>query len=232
MSKKAHRERDDSVLEVEFSLRSARYPFVRLSEAESCTFELAEMIDRGDGRYAEFFNVTGVDPERITALASEHETADVALLSTYEDGGLFEFTVSGDCPAYHLAELGALPRTVRGEDGEGRIVAEIPAQYDPRPIIDAFLATHPDVELASKREKDGVSPMFTRSGYQQILHDVLTDRQRQVIEAAFDAGYYDWPRETTGQAVAEKLGITSATFSEHIHAAERKLLTTLFAGSQ
>lgn len=231
MSGKGQRDRTDSVREVEFSLRDSQYPFIGISEAESCTFELAKMLDRGDGQYAEFFNVTGADPDRITARAAEHETAEVSLLSRYENGGLFEFTVSGDCPAYQLAELGALPRAVRGEAGEGRIVAEFPPQYDAELIIDAFLATHPDAEIASKRDKSGVSPMFSLSGGQQILHEELTDRQQEVIEAAFDAGYYEWPRETTGQAVADDLGITSATFSEHIHAAERKLLSALFAES-
>ncbi|WP_049986214.1 helix-turn-helix domain-containing protein [Halobellus rufus] len=229
MSERAHRERADAVLEVEFILRDSNYPFVRVSEAESCTFELAEMIARDDGRYAEFFNVTGVDPDRVTALAAEHETAEASLLSRYEDGGLFEFSVSGDCPAHRLAELGALPRSVRAEAGEGRIVAEIPSQYDPGPIVDAFLATHPDAELAGKQEKGEVSPMFPESTHQRLLQDVLTDRQREVIDAAFEAGYYEWPRETTGQEVADGLGISSATFSEHIHAAERKLLTALLA---
>ncbi|WP_144904040.1 helix-turn-helix domain-containing protein [Halobellus captivus] len=229
MSEKVPRERDSSIHEVEFTLRDSKYPFVGVSESENCTVELVEMLSRGDGRYSEFFNVIDADPQRVDALSTAHGSVDTTLLCDYESGGLFEFTVSGDCPAYHLAELGALPRTVRGENGEGRIVVEIPPQYDSRAIIDAFLAKHPNAELTGKREKDGVTPMFSRSTYQQLLTSELTERQREVIQTAFEAGYYDWPRETTGEDVAAELGITSATFSEHIHAAERKLLSALFA---
>jgi len=44
-------------------------------------------------------------------------------------------------------------------------------------------------------------------------------------------GYYEWPRDCTGQDVADELGITSATFSEHVFAAERKILAFLFGNA-
>lgn len=217
-----------SVFEVEFRLHDSAYPFVGASEASGCRVELAEMVPRPDGRYAEFFNVTGADPDRIETLAAAREGLDVTVLREYDNGGLFEFLVSGNCPAFRLAELGALPRRVEGRDGAGRIVAEIPAQYDPPAVVDAFLDDHPDAEIATKQEKDAVSPLFSESAFGQVLQSHLTDRQREVLRAAYDAGYYDWPRECTGEDVARNLDITSATFSEHIHAAERNLLTALF----
>jgi predicted DNA binding protein len=70
--------------------------------------------------------------------------------------------------------------------------------------------------------------MFSQGSYQQLLSTRLTEKQREVIQTAFEMGFYDWPREATGEDVAEELGIASATFSEQIHAAERKLFTALF----
>lgn len=223
----ARRGQAGSVVEVEFTLCDSRYPFVGASESEACRVELADMVPRPDGRYAEFFNVVGVAPDRIAALGADYDTVEVSVLRESERGGLLEFLVSGDCPAFSLAELGALPREVVGVDGEGRIVAEIPSKYDPAAVVGAFLEATPDAELAAKREVDGVTPMFTRSAAPQLLETHLTDRQREVLRAAFEAGYYEWPRESTGEKVAESLGISSATFSEHIHAAERNLLTVL-----
>jgi predicted DNA binding protein len=232
MSETARRESETPVCEVEFHLHDATYPFVGASEEIGCTFELAEMVPRTDGRYAEFFNVTGGDPERVEALAAERETVDVTRLAEYEDGALFEFLVSGQCPAFALAELGALPRKVEGVDGRGRIVAEIPAAYDPSAVVEAFLEANPDAELVAKRDKEAVNPLFSQSAFRQVIRTYLTERQREVLRAAFEAGYYDWPRETTGAEVASELGITSATFSEHIHAAERNILSVLFDGSR
>ncbi|WP_135819613.1 helix-turn-helix domain-containing protein [Halostella litorea] len=219
------------VAEVEFSFRDPEYPFVSASDSEECVFELAEMVPRDGGRYAEFFNVTDVEPGRILDLTADRETVDVSLLREYEHGGLFEFLVSGDCPAFALAELGALPRDVYAADGEGRIVAEIPPRHDPCDVVDRFLDESPGAEVVRKQRKEAVTPLLPQSGFTELLAERLTDRQREVLCAAYEAGYYDWPRDCTGEEVAESLGISSATFSEHIHAAERKLLAAVFDGS-
>lgn len=230
MSEHVRRTSDSSVFEVEFTIEDTAYPFVGASESEGCRFALAEMTPRRNGKYAEFFTVSGADPERILELAGSHDTAEVSLLREHEDGGLFEFLVDGGCPAFSLAELGALPREILSVNGTGRIVAEIPPQRDASAVVEAFLDEIPGAELASKREKDSITPLLRESRFQELLHTRLTDRQREVLQAAYEAGYYEWPRGCTGTDIAETLGITSATFSEHIHAAERKLISVLFDG--
>ncbi|WP_224337908.1 bacterio-opsin activator domain-containing protein [Haloprofundus halobius] len=190
------------------------------------------MLPRPDGRYAEYFYVSGVEPERVEAYGTEMETVDITILAEYEDGGSLEFLVSGNCPAFRLTELGALPREIRGIEGQGRLVAEIPAEASPSEVVETFLQEYPDASLLSKREKDGIAPRFPDAEFRQVLQKHLTDRQREVLKTAFEAGYYEWPRECTGEDVAAELDITSATFSEHIQAAERKLLTIMFNGPE
>jgi hypothetical protein len=158
----------DSVVEVEFVLQNGAFPFVRVTESGPCLFDLAAMLPRPDGRYAEFFDVSGADPDRVEAVAADYDAVDVTLLREYEDGGLFEFLVTEECPAARLAELGALPRTVEGFDGEGRILAEIPPRYDPAEIIGAFLEYHPDATLGSKCERETITPPFTRPGFREV----------------------------------------------------------------
>lgn len=222
---------ENAVVELEFEVSDPSHPFVGTSEAEQCRFDLQEMVPRGDGHYAEFFNVSGGDPDRILARADEHETVTPRLLRKYDDGGLFEFSVGANCPAVMLAEQGALPRVVSGARGRGRIVGELPSDSDPMAVVETFLDAYPEAELVAKREKEYSAMTFNYDGFEQVLRDHLTDRQREVLKAAYDAGYYEWPRECTGQEVADSLDIASATFSQHIHAAERKLLAVLFEGS-
>jgi predicted DNA binding protein len=230
MSESPSRNRHSSVVEAEFSLQGTKYPFVGISEAESCTFELAKILPRRDGDYSEFFNVTDVGPARVMDATAGDELVEATLLNEYDDGGLFEFHVGASCPVVTLAELGAHPRTVHSSDGDGHIVAEIPPQNDPSEVIKTFLDEVPEAEFTGKRRKDSTTPLFTPDAMQQVLHSQLTDRQLELLEAAFDAGYYDWPRRCTGEDLAEEFGISSATFSEHIHSAERRLLTVLFDG--
>lgn len=220
--------RSDSVVEIELTVRNSAYPFVGVSEEEDCRVELANIVPRPEAKYAEFFNVLGAPPARIARHADRYEAVETSLLSEYDDGGLFEFVVSGDCPAYRLAELGALPQTVEGVDGRGRVIAEIPVRYDPPAVTERFLEEYPDFELTAKRTKDTHASLLTPATLGQSVLDDLTDRQREVLHTAFEMGYYEWPRKCTGQDVADELGITPATVSEHVFAAERKILGFLF----
>lgn len=52
----------------------------------------------------------------------------------------------------------------------------------------------------------------------------LTARQLEVLETAHEMGYFERPRQANGREVADALGIDPSTFSEHLAAAERKLL--------
>ncbi len=55
----------------------------------------------------------------------------------------------------------------------------------------------------------------------------LTEKQRNVIETAFEAGYYNLPRKTDSAALSKKLGMRSSTLIEHRRKAEYKLLAAL-----
>lgn len=52
----------------------------------------------------------------------------------------------------------------------------------------------------------------------------LTEKQREVLVAAYKLGYYDLPRRINSEKLAEKLNIGSATLGEHLRKAERRLL--------
>ena len=59
----------------------------------------------------------------------------------------------------------------------------------------------------------------------------LTPRQQEVIEAALEAGYFQWPRAITSDEMAERLGINRATYLEHLRKAQHKLLSRALADS-
>lgn len=162
-------------------------------------------------------------------MESENELVEATLMCRREDSGLFELIVTGGCPARKLAELGALPQQVEGSNGIGRIVAEVLPGYDAKDIAAVFLEEFTTAELVAKREKENPTPLFTQRELNQAIDDRMTQRQRQVLRAAFESGYYERPREKTGAEIAEDLGISSATFSQHIRIAERNLLEILYS---
>ncbi|MEF8887534.1 MAG: helix-turn-helix domain-containing protein, partial [Haloarculaceae archaeon] len=53
------------------------------------------------------------------------------------------------------------------------------------------------------------------------------DRQREVVETAYEMGYFEYPRESNATEVATALDIQPSTFTEHLTAAQGKLLGEL-----
>jgi DNA-binding CsgD family transcriptional regulator len=56
--------------------------------------------------------------------------------------------------------------------------------------------------------------------------DPLTDRQQELVELAFDHGYYDVPRATTTKELADEIELDDSTVSEHLRRAERNLIAS------
>lgn len=59
--------------------------------------------------------------------------------------------------------------------------------------------------------------------------DSLTDRQREILQTAYDLGYFDVPRSVSTADVADTLELDSSTVAEHLQRAERNLVTDLLA---
>lgn len=55
----------------------------------------------------------------------------------------------------------------------------------------------------------------------------LTERQREVLETAHTMGYFEHPKNANAGEVADELGITTSTFSEHLSAAQSKLMDAI-----
>ncbi len=60
----------------------------------------------------------------------------------------------------------------------------------------------------------------------------LTPRQSEVLHAAVDAGYYDFPRRTSLSLLAERLGVAKSTLSELLMIVEREVVGGLVTGER
>ncbi len=57
----------------------------------------------------------------------------------------------------------------------------------------------------------------------------LTDRQEEVLRKAHEMGYFEHPKSANAGEVAEELGISTSTFTEHLAAAQRKLMKAILS---
>jgi predicted DNA binding protein len=107
-----------------------------------------------------------------------------------------------------------------------RLVAELPYETDVRRVVEAITADAPYVEAVGQRTvpRRGKTVGTLRT----TVEDRLTDKQRAALEAAYFAGYFGHTRESTGNEVAESLGVTPSTFHQHLQVGLEKVLSSLF----
>lgn len=55
----------------------------------------------------------------------------------------------------------------------------------------------------------------------------LTEKQREILIAAYKSGYYDIPRKITSEELAKKLNLVDSTVVEHLRKAEQRLITQI-----
>lgn len=221
----------ESAVELEFTVRDRDTFFVDLSAREGCRVELEHMTRRSDGRLLDFFTVSGGTPERVVGLATETDDVEEArLVGEGLQGDLYEFVVSGPCVGTTLADVGAVARTVTAEDGDGRVVADVPPHVDVRSVVQAVRNSHARTELVAQRSGSRGVPVQSPVGVQATLGDRLTDKQREALWIAYRSGYFDWPRERTTQECADRMGVSQPTFSQHLRTAEAKVFETFFDG--
>lgn len=87
-------------------------------------------------------------------------------------------------------------------------------------------------DLRQKYSKVSLTETFELRGEDGEMREVdlsmLTQRQKKVMETAYNMGYFKYPKESNGTEVAEELGISRSTFSEHISAAQMKVGSQVF----
>jgi predicted DNA binding protein/PAS domain-containing protein len=135
-----------------------------------------------------------------------------------------EVTATGGTLAHPLIEAGANVRTATADAGRCRLVAEITSDSNLRTVLERTKESFPETELLAKRDIDP-------TGETALPDDVrMTDRQQEALEAAYRAGYFEWPRESSAEEVAESLDISAATLHGHLRKAEGRLVDTFFGG--
>jgi predicted DNA binding protein len=215
----------DQISEVEFEIDDRAYFFVGLSTAATGRVQLETLVHRGDDTLVEFFSGRQCPPDAIRTEAADSPAIEsVRIVSRGDDSVLFRIDVSGACIAKTIEGEGAIPGSVTAFDGSGRVVAQVPDAVDAADVIDAVRDTHPKVRLVAHRQRAVSTPVFTPWGVQQVLRERTTDRQWETLRTAYRHGYFDRPREHTGEEIADMLDITSATFSQHLRSALRNVL--------
>lgn len=217
----------DAVVELELRCRDDRSFFVDCAARLDCRFELDSLVPVTESTYLYYVHLEGASPADVFALADDDPgIEDCRLVETDETGWRAEFVVTGSSPTLTLTEYGASVREMVVEDRQARIVAECAGDADLRTIVDGLRSAFPDFELLGKRAVDRA--VRTDREFRSGLENRLTDRQDSALRAAYFGGYYDWPRESTAEEIADAMGVSSPTLHNHLRKGQHELLRTFF----
>jgi PAS domain S-box-containing protein len=216
----------DSMVEVEIRCAGV-LDQIDLSERPAGQVTLEAATPREGGEYVVFGTAERGDEPFIEALTSSHPDWE-EVLSVEQQGEELSFEVLMVEPPVltTLASVGGHLVEVIIEEGDLWIRMQLPHGADVRQTLDAVREAYPSTSLVSKQE---VSSERTADHWGQALPlDELTDRQLEALRTAYHAGYFAWPREASGEDVAEMLDISAPTLSQHLRGAERMVFTSLF----
>lgn len=162
-------------------------------------------VDEGG---AGLLQITAEDPGRIAAEVGEFDTVtSVDRLETSDDVAIVEFRTGTPMLLLSAREAGLpLRPPVDIQAGVASVWVTGSAER-----LSAF---------ADRLEQYGMTLEVEKVTSDVDPSSLLTDRQREVVEAAIELGYYDTPRRCSMGELANALGVAQSTCSETLHRAE------------
>lgn len=214
-----------------------RYLHVRLAGAETTLHPLVPTLTDeslfGDAKMIDW--APSFDPRRVTVLLYLDGALD-RFGGVLDDTDLVlesDVTPIGESRGYAYVHSEPHPtewRLFEIATSEG-LLPVFPVQYhDDGTLSIQIVGPADSLQAAVEAMPDGVETSIERVGEYDLgrapIPPSLPSRQREALEVAFDAGYYEVPREATRTDVAEGLGCAPSTASEHLRKAEHRIVRT------
>ena len=145
---------------------------------------------------------------------------------SYGTSTAYRFTREPDalCPCAYVERFEVPVVDVRVHEGAMYLTFHAPEMGALQEIVGGLRERYPSLDvqrlLHTRGEKGEQDLVF-------VDRSVLTDRQLEVLETAHRLGYFEHPKGSNATEVAEELGIATSTFTEHLSAAQRKLLDSI-----
>jgi len=207
---------------IELSVTGQTYPLQRLAAATGSVVRFDTVAETTADTVRVLVTVTEGDPEAVLDHAKSMASIDTATWFGSPDHRQLSLVVRKPFLATLVSKHGGrLVETVSKPAGT-TVCLELPDSVSPRPLLKSLTARYEEIDLVAQRHSaDPGGPGSTD------LPDLLTDRQYEILNAAYHGGYYETPRGVTGEDLAESFDISSPAVYNHLQAAHRQLLATL-----
>jgi hypothetical protein len=215
----------DTVVELEFRVEDPALPLVTATAALDCRLTLASFVPTGDGTAVAYQTVEGAAPAAVAGrLRGSDRLDEVRVVSGDGTAGTLELRVR-DSPLTCIVEQGATIRSLVVEEGVATLTVEAAPGTDSYALLATLEADYPETTLLAKRTVD--RSVGASTGTREAIAEALTDRQWEALRLAHQGGFFASPRHSSGEELADALGIASPTFYQHVRRGTDRLLTAL-----
>ena len=218
----------DTRIELEYQIRGGDDVLLGLSGALDTVVSLERIFFRPDNSARLFIRIEDGSVDEVRAFLSTAvvDVESIREIAQRKDGTVVEISVAEFKMMNHLAEAMATIRAVTANAGDGRLVIEVPNSVSVRTLSENLATVFDECSLLARRQRDREDDPSAKVEDADGMG--LTNRQHEVLLTAYHAGFFTWPRESTGEEIASLLDISQPTFHEHLRTGERKLLELLF----
>jgi len=211
----------DEIVELEFEISDV-FDALDFDAAATDAIRLEEAVMIDDDEFLFFGRTTPEGSETVEQMVEEIPFyKSVSFSGDGEEIG-FRMRVSEPPVMSVITSIGGTIEEAEIRNGDYRLRVHLSPTADTRKVTDAMQSHYPDVTLLKRRQltKQRDDPEHDATA----MTEDLTDRQQAALEAAYYAGFFEWPREASGEDVAASLDIAPPTFHQHLRKAEEKIL--------
>lgn len=127
-----------------------------------------------------------------------------------------------------LTENRAIPHRIVGENTHIEVVASVRDWNHLKEVANAIEDEHGSIELIGTTQTESIGFPLGNDIIKHSMFGKLSSKQLEVLEMAYQMGYFKVPQTVTAKEVASELDISRATLSERLHRVEHSICKILF----
>jgi predicted DNA binding protein len=217
----------DEVTELELVIRDDSLTIARLASEFGTAVSFEGIVPRTDGPARLYFTVHDQDRSAVENVADRMLTLqDLHHVTEHADDQVFACTVDSHSFFDRLLDHGGVPTEVEVTSESTSLSVELPKEASVRSFRSMLDECYRGVDVLAHRSREPRLRM--RSELEKAFEKKLTDSQKEIVRTAYYSGFFESPRESTGQELAEQLDVSQPTITEHIRTAARELFALLF----
>ncbi|WP_232703058.1 PAS domain S-box protein [Halobacterium wangiae] len=219
----------DEVVELRFHIPTL-FEKIDAGTTGSGRFTVEETVPIADEEYLVYGQASQDAVENVSAIVDAVPHWEEVRFQDDGDGEVaFEARLSEPPVLSVLASLGGSVEEFVVDGGDLHMTLHLAPSSDTRALVDAVREAYPSAEMVARRQT--TRPGTGAEQFDHVFTESLTDRQRAALRAAYHAGFFEWPREASGEDVAASLDVSAPTFHQHLRKAEQQIFESLLSSS-